>query len=75
LKDFASEFASLDDPDNVRSSHALDLLADIYAEEDGNSESAAKALDLLAMKYDPIRENYWKYKKSLLSTQTPGVAA
>ncbi|TID27370.1 protein prenylyltransferase [Venturia nashicola] len=66
LKDFASEFASLDDPDNVRSSHALDMLADILAKEEGKSAEAATALDLLASKYDPIRENYWKYRKTLL---------
>lgn len=70
LKELASEFASLDDPDHVRSSHALELLADILAKEEGKSAEAAKALDLLATKYDPIRENYWKYRKTLL----PGYA-
>jgi protein farnesyltransferase/geranylgeranyltransferase type-1 subunit alpha len=66
FKTFASEFASIDDPDEVSSSHALDLLADIYANEENKSEEAGKALDLLANKYDPIRENYWNYRKSLL---------
>lgn len=75
LKEFASEFASLDDPDNVRSSHALDMLADILAKEDGRSVEAAKALDLLATKYDPIRENYWKYRKTLLPGGTVAAAA
>ncbi|KAF2435008.1 farnesyltransferas-like protein [Tothia fuscella] len=69
FKQFASEFASLDDPDNVTSSHALDLLAEILAEREGDAADAAKALDLLAKKYDPIRENYWKYRKSLLVGQ------
>lgn len=69
FKPFASEFASLDDPNSVRSSHALDFLAEIWAGEEHKDEEAAKALDLLAKKYDPIRENYWNYRKSLL----PGV--
>ena len=65
LKAFAREFADLKPEDKVRSSHALDLLADIWAEEK-EEERAAKALDLLAKKYDPIRKNYWDYRKSLL---------
>jgi protein farnesyltransferase/geranylgeranyltransferase type-1 subunit alpha len=72
MKDFALEFASLDKPDEVHSSHALDLLADVYAEE-VNKEQAAEALDLLAKIYDPIRANYWNYRKSLL--EQPSVVA
>lgn len=66
LKDFALEFADLDRPDEVYSSHALDLLADIYAEEENSKDEAEKALDLLATKYDPIRANYWNFRKGLL---------
>lgn len=73
VKSFASEFADIESPDHVYSSHALDLLADIYAEDENNKESAEKALDLLATRYDPIRANYWKYRKSQLSQ--PEVAA
>ncbi|KAF2842837.1 protein prenylyltransferase [Patellaria atrata CBS 101060] len=65
IKPFATEFASLDHPDDVHSSHALDVLADIY-EGEGTKADAAKALDLLAQKYDPIRANYWTYRKFLL---------
>lgn len=72
IKSFATEFADIQSPDDVYSSHALDLLADIYAEE-SNKESAEKALDLLATRYDPIRANYWNYRKGLLSQ--PEVAA
>jgi protein farnesyltransferase/geranylgeranyltransferase type-1 subunit alpha len=64
----------LERPDDVYSSHALDLLADIYAEEDGKKDDAKKALDLLATKYDPIKARYWNYRKGLLD-QTTAVAA
>ena len=73
VKDFAEQFASLDKPDQVRSSHALDLLADAYTEEESKKDQAAQALDLLATKYDPVRANYWNYRKSLL--QQPSLAA
>jgi len=66
LKHFASEFASIEYPDEVRSSHALDLLADI-AEQDTRNEDAVKALELLADRYDPIRANYWNWRKSRLT--------
>jgi len=69
LKAFASTFASLDAPNEIQSSHALDVLAEIFAQEDGKTEEAVKALDLLARKYDPIRANYWNYRKSLLPDQ------
>jgi protein farnesyltransferase/geranylgeranyltransferase type-1 subunit alpha len=59
----------LDSPEDIQSSHALDLLADIHAEEK-RAEEASKALDLLASRYDPIRANYWMWRKEQL-----GVAA
>lgn len=65
LRGFAEEFADLGREDEVRSSHALDLLADVYAEE-REQERAGKALELLARKYDPIRKNYWNYRRGLL---------
>ncbi|KAF2832137.1 farnesyltransferas-like protein [Ophiobolus disseminans] len=66
IKDFALEFADLDRPDEVYSSHALDLLAEIYAEEESSRAEAEKALNLLATRYDPIRANYWNFRKGLL---------
>ena len=65
LRSFAEEFADLGKEDEVRSSHALDLLADVYAEEK-EKEQAGKALELLAKRYDPIRKNYWNYRRGLL---------
>ena len=73
LKDFALQFADLERPDEVYSSHALDLLADIYAEEENSKDDAEKALNLLATRYDPIRANYWNFRKGLLDQ--PKVAA
>ena len=65
MKAFAEQFADLGREDEVRSSHALDFLADVYAEEQQKVKSA-QALDLLAKRYDPIRKNYWDYRKSQL---------
>lgn len=66
LKDFVSQYASVEEPDRIRSSHALDVLVDILAEEEGSKQQAALALDMLAQKYDPIRKNYWEYRKGML---------
>ena len=71
LKGFASQFADMEKEDEVRSSHALDFLADVYAEEQ-ETERAGKALELLARRYDPIRRNYWNYKRELLGLARVG---
>lgn len=65
LQPFAEQFADLEKEDEVRSSHALDFLADVYAETQEKHRSG-KALELLARRYDPIRKNYWNYRRSLL---------
>ncbi|CAD6503205.1 BgTH12-02873 [Blumeria graminis f. sp. triticale] len=51
----------------VASSHALEFLADIWSEK-GEFGKADKALTLLGEKYDPIRKNYWEWKRLGLST-------
>ncbi|SLM39247.1 Protein prenyltransferase, alpha subunit [Lasallia pustulata] len=65
LKELAGEFANLDKEDEVSSSHALDFLADAFAAEN-DEERAGKVLELLAKRYDPIRKNYWNYRRGLL---------
>lgn len=65
MKSFAEQFADVEKEDEVRSSHALDFLADAYAEEQ-NKTLSGKALELLARRYDPIRKNYWDYRRSQL---------
>jgi protein farnesyltransferase/geranylgeranyltransferase type-1 subunit alpha len=72
LKGLATEYADISEPDGVRSSHALDLLADILADED--KQQAGEALDLLAGTYDPIRKNYWEYRKGLLGLPSAAAA-
>jgi protein farnesyltransferase/geranylgeranyltransferase type-1 subunit alpha len=65
---FAEEFVKIPEDgreEDVRSSHALDFLADVWCEE-GKVEKADKALQLLAEKYDPIRKNYWEWRRALL---------
>lgn len=49
----------------VKSSHALDCLAEAYLEE-GNKEQAKLCLERLAVKWDPIRAGYWKYRQQLV---------
>lgn len=74
LKHFAEDFADVEREDQVRSSHALDFLADLYAaaadddddDKEQGRERAAAALQLLARRFDPIRRNYWNYRQSLL---------
>ena len=46
----------------IKSSHALDFLADAYAER-GENEKADKVLELLGTKADPIRRNYWEFRR------------
>jgi protein farnesyltransferase/geranylgeranyltransferase type-1 subunit alpha len=66
LEWFALEFVKLGqeegEGEDVRSSHALDFLADIYVEQ-GRTEDADKMLKLLGDKYDRIRKNYWDWRR------------
>ncbi|TLD08089.1 hypothetical protein E2P81_ATG10211 [Venturia nashicola] len=72
FKGLATQYADVSRPDGVRSSQALDLLADILADED--KQKAGEALDLLAATYDPIRKNYWEYRKGLLGLPSAAAA-
>jgi protein farnesyltransferase/geranylgeranyltransferase type-1 subunit alpha len=62
-----------DDNEDVRSSHALDLLADICLEA-GDVQMADLCLQRLALRWDRIRRGYWEYRRKMLSVQTPAEA-
>ncbi|KAH8908451.1 prenyltransferase alpha subunit [Coniochaeta sp. PMI_546] len=55
----------VEDEEVVRSTHALDLLAEIYAEQ-GEREKADLCLRRLAEKWDPIRAGYWGWRRAML---------
>ncbi|ESZ90403.1 protein farnesyltransferase/geranylgeranyltransferase type I alpha subunit [Sclerotinia borealis F-4128] len=69
MEGFAGDFVKLGDADgkgeDIRSSHALDFLADAWGER-REWEMADKALELLGYKYDKIRKNYWDWRRGLL---------
>ena len=54
-----------EDAEEVKSSHALDCLAEAYLEE-GDKEKANLCLERLATRWDPIRAGYWKYRQQLV---------
>ena len=74
LRAFCEEYADPKHEERIRSSHALDLLAEIYGAEK-EKEKARHAYDLLALKFDPIRSNYWNYLKGRLGDDTPVAAS
>lgn len=65
LESFASEFVNVDD-DTVQSKWALDLLAELWSTK-GETEKAHWALERLSSRYDPVRRNYWNYRRDLLA--------
>ncbi|PNS17765.1 hypothetical protein CAC42_3160 [Sphaceloma murrayae] len=69
LKAFCEEFVEGQGEGKVRSSHALDLLAEIWGRERRVAE-AKRAYQLLAERYDPIRGNYWNYLRGRLEGQS-----
>ncbi|KAI1367573.1 prenyltransferase alpha subunit [Xylaria arbuscula] len=69
VREFAETFITAlgegEDKEEVRSSHALDLLADIYKEA-GEKDKADLCLRRLGEKWDRIREAYWEYRRRML---------
>jgi protein farnesyltransferase/geranylgeranyltransferase type-1 subunit alpha len=52
---------------SVKSSHAIDWLADIYA-MDGNVKRSKECLEALGKKWDPIRRKYWEWRAKQLDS-------
>jgi len=69
IKALCVRFAPINAPELVKSSHALDILASIYAAEEDRA-NAKIALQLLSEKFDPIRNGYWKWRASLLERRS-----
>jgi len=78
VEGFAREFADVTKEGKgagVRSSYALDVLAEVYAEDAGKRGMAERALELLETRYDVIRAGYWAYRRRELLGEKEGVKA
>ena len=74
IEEFVGQFVKdigVEDSENVKSTHALDLLAEIYAEK-GEDEKADLCLRRLSEKWDRIRAGYWEWRRTTLKEQGAG---
>ncbi|KYK57242.1 hypothetical protein DCS_04249 [Drechmeria coniospora] len=71
VSDFADQFVSGlgEEDEKVQSSHALDLLSEVYSEKKETTK-AKLCLQRLWEKWDPVREGYWKHRASELERAT-----
>jgi protein farnesyltransferase/geranylgeranyltransferase type-1 subunit alpha len=66
-QEFAAGFVGDVNGEEVRSSHAVDWVAECFAEQ-GESEKAKECLEALGRKWDPVRKNYWDYRAKQLDS-------
>ncbi|KAI1084109.1 protein prenylyltransferase [Whalleya microplaca] len=64
---FVSGLGEEEGEEKVQSSHALDLLVDVYKEA-GERERAELCLRRLGEKWDRIRAGYWEYRRRMLDS-------
>lgn len=85
LLTFCNDFAPLSPTDKriptkdevseqISSSHALEILAEIYAEQKDYAR-VNLALDLLVERFDRIRKNYWEWRRGELVSQGAGAGS
>ena len=76
LVDVSGHQSGISDENKVRSSHALEYLAELYGEEkeggERGMEQAEKCWDLLSRRYDPIRKGYWDWRKGMAQQERKG---
>ncbi|KKA27859.1 hypothetical protein TD95_003248 [Thielaviopsis punctulata] len=67
-KEYVGKFVQAvgEDEEKVLSTHALDVLAEIYAAE-GDKAKATACLQRLSDKWDPIRAGYWQLRQQQLA--------
>lgn len=70
VEEFVVKLGEGEEEEEVRSTHALDLLAEIYAEK-GETEKADLCLRRLAEKWDRIRGGYWNWRRQCLQSGKP----
>lgn len=63
---FVQHVGEGENQEKVLSTHALDVMAEIYAAE-GDKEKAKVCLTRLSEKWDPIRAGYWKLRRQQLA--------
>lgn len=74
LEDFVVQFVSelgVEGKETVTSTHALELLADIYAEK-GEAGKADLCLQRLGEKWDRIRLGYWQWRRQMINDKGVG---
>lgn len=71
VDDFVQQFVSdvgVDGKEKVTSTHALEILSEIYAER-GETDKADLCLRRLGEKWDRIRLGYWEWRRRLLKNE------
>lgn len=59
-REFCGRFVG--DDGAVKSTHALEWLADVYLGQEDMKSEAVRLLGLLKERFDPVRKNYWEYR-------------